>query len=369
MDRVIVFGMGKFFTAFAEKLFQRYEVTAILDNRLDAGEEEQYCYQGKAIKVYPPSQVEKLEHYPILIMIKDFWDVYRQLLELQVEDQRILFGRTMFSNNQQEKPIFAEGSCLISREGKLYFVDGEEEQAINSKEESLLFMPEYFRIKSRRQNPLIETIANMPLVPFSRRWGEERGKPIDRYYIENFLEKHKGLIHGKVMEISENIYTRKYGKENVGESVVLHVDGWGRNAIKGNLETGEGIYEDWIDTLIFTQTLMFIYDTQKTVQNIYKMLKPGGVVLATVAGISQISRYEADNWGDFYSFHEDAVKRTFGEIFGVENIQVRCFGNVKTAISLLYGLCCEDLTEEDFAYQDMDYPVIIGIVARKKQER
>lgn len=366
MDKVIVFGMGKFFAEFAENLFQQYEVVAILDNRLDVGETEEYRYQGKAIMAYHPSQIGKLGNYPVIIMIKNFWDVYRQLLELQVEDKRIWFGRTMFSNDQEEKSIFAEGSRLMSREGKLYFVDGEEEQAINSKAESRLFMQEYLRRRCKKQNPLIEAIANMPLTPFSRRWGAERGKPIDRYYIEGFLGKHKNLICGKVMEISDNAYTRKYGGENVSESMVLHVDGWGKNAIKGNLETGEGIYDNWIDTLIFTQTLMFIYDTGKTVQNIFRMLKPGGTVLATVAGISQISRYEADNWGDFYSFHVDAVKRIFGEIFGVENIQVECFGNVKTAISLLYGLCCEDLTEEDFAYRDADYPVIIGIAAHKR---
>lgn len=369
MDKVIVFGMGRFFVNSAEKLFHQYEVVAILDNRLGVGEKEEYCYQGKVIAVYHPSQIEELKHYPVLIMIKDFWDAYRQLLELQVEDRRILFGRTMFSNNQREKSVFAEGGSLISRKGKLYFVDGEVELTIDSKEESFLFVQEYIRVKSRKQNPFIEMIVNMPLVPFSRRWGAERGKPVDRYYIEKFLEKHKDSIHGKVMEISENVYTRKYGGQNVEESVVLHVEGWGKNAIKGNLETGEGIYDDWIDTLIFTQTLMFIYDTKKTIQNIYRMLKPGGTVLATVAGISQIAPYEAENWGDFYSFHEDVVKRIFGEIFGEENIQVECYGNVKTAISLLYGLCCEDLTEKDFDYRDTAYQVIIGIVAHKRKER
>lgn len=367
MDKVILFGMGKFFTDSVEKLFQQYEAAAILDSRVAAGEEEEYRYQGKAISVYHPSRIGELEHYPVIIMIKDFWDAYRQLLELEVEDWRILFGYTMFSNNQQEKLAFEDGVRLTSREGKLYFVDGEEEQPINSKEEIRLSLQEYLRKRCKKQNPLIEVIANMPLTPFSRRWGAERGKPIDRYYIEEFLDKHRDLVRGKVMEISDNSYTKRYGGENVSESIVLHVDGWGKDAVRGNLETGEGIDEDWIDTLIFTQTLMFIYDTKKTVQNIYRMLKPGGRVLATVAGISQISRYEADNWGDFYSFHEDAVKRIFGEIFGAENIQAECFGNVKTAISLLYGLCCEDLAEEDFAYRDIDYPVIIGIAAHKRE--
>lgn len=366
MDRVILFGMGKFFTDTVEKLFQQYEIVAILDNRLKVEEKEEYYYQGKAITVYHPSQIGKLAHYPVLIMIKNFWDAYRQLLELKVEDQRILFGSMIFPKNQQEELVFAEGVRLISKEGKLYLIDNEAEQIIRTKEESLLFLQEYLRGRYKKQNPLIDVIANMPLVPLSRRWGVERGKPIDRYYIEKFLEKHKNLILGKVMEISDNVYTQKYGGEKVEESIVLHVEGWGRNAVKGNLETGEEINENWVDTLILTQTLMFIYDTKKTVQNIYKMVKPGGSVLVTVAGISQISRYEADNWGDFYSFHEDAVRRIFGEIFGAENIQVECFGNVKTAISLLYGLCCEDLTEEDFTYQDMDYQVIIGIVAHKQ---
>ena len=59
----------------------------------------------------------------------------------------------------------------------------------------------------------------------------------------------------------------------------MHVDGWGKNVIKGNLESGEGIEENKYDCAIITQTLMFIYDFTSAVNNIYKMLKPGGVAL------------------------------------------------------------------------------------------
>jgi len=71
--------------------------------------------------------------------------------------------------------------------------------------------------------------------------GAECGKPVDRYYIEEFLKSHKELICGKVMEIAENTYTWRYGGDNVRESLILHVEGWGKDAIKGNLETGEEI--------------------------------------------------------------------------------------------------------------------------------
>ena len=110
---------------------------------------------------------------------------------------------------------------------------------------------------------------------------------------------------------------------------------------------------------------MFLFNIENAAGNIYKMLKKGGYALVTVSGISQISRYDADNWGSYYSFHEDAVRRLFVPFFGEENVKVTVYGNVKTAISLLYGLCCEDLKESDFNADDKDYPVIIGVVLKK----
>jgi len=40
--------------------------------------------------------------------------------------------------------------------------------------------------------------------PISRVFGFDRGTPIDRVYIENFLEKNKNLIKGVVCEIAED---------------------------------------------------------------------------------------------------------------------------------------------------------------------
>ncbi len=146
---------------------------------------------------------------------------------------------------------------------------------------------------------------------------------------------------------------------------MLHVEGWGKDAIKGNLETGEGIEESRYDTLIITQTLMFTYDLKNVAESIYKALRSGGAALITVAGISQIARHDADRWGSYYSFHKDALHKLFEPLFGCGNVSVKSYGNVKTAIAMLYGLCCEDLAESDFAVYDEDYPVLIGAVLRK----
>ena len=206
----------------------------------------------------------------------------------------------------------------------------------------------------------------MDTKPASRRFGLERGTAIDRYYIEHFLEENKKFIYGNCLEIAENTYTLKFGRNMVNKANILHLNGWGANAIKGNLETGEGIETEKYDCIIITQTLMFILNIPNAVFNIYRMLKRNGSALITVSGISQVSRYDADLWGHYYSFYEDSIQKLFEPLFGSENVKVQVYGNVKIACAMLYGLCQEDLTESDFMMVDRDYPVIISAVLTKK---
>jgi hypothetical protein len=65
----------------------------------------------------------------------------------------------------------------------------------------------------------------------------------------------------------------------------------------GDLATGQGIPVEAFDCMILTQTFPFIYDVQGAITNTYTALKLGGVLLATLPGISQISRYDMDRWG------------------------------------------------------------------------
>ncbi len=61
------------------------------------------------------------------------------------------------------------------------------------------------------------------LSPISREFGEDRGQPIDRYYIENFLARRAEDIRGRVLEIKDDSYTRQYGGSRVTRSDVLDV--------------------------------------------------------------------------------------------------------------------------------------------------
>jgi len=141
------------------------------------------------------------------------------------------------------------------------------------------------------------------IIPFSHVFGFDRGQPIDRYYIEVFLKKHSPDIHGRVLEIGDSGYTHKFGGDRVTRSDVLHaVPGNPQATIVGDLSTGECIPENVFDCMILTQTFLVIYDVQAAVVNAHCALKAGGVLLATFPGISQISRYDMDRWGDYWRF-------------------------------------------------------------------
>ncbi len=45
--------------------------------------------------------------------------------------------------------------------------------------------------------------------PISPHFGLSRGRPIDRYYIENFLADHSEDVHGRVLEIGWDKYTQE----------------------------------------------------------------------------------------------------------------------------------------------------------------
>ena len=130
--------------------------------------------------------------------------------------------------------------------------------------------------------------------PFSRDFGLSLGTPIDRVYIENFLENNRISIKGVVCEIPDDTYSKKFGIE-IKKQEIFHLNSENpRTTIVGDLCKVKELPVEVLDCFILTQTFNFIYDFQSAIHGVYKMLKSGGVALITVAGLSQISRYDMD---------------------------------------------------------------------------
>ena len=203
------------------------------------------------------------------------------------------------------------------------------------------------------------------LTPISRTFGFDRGLPIDRYYIERFLSAHGGDIRGDVLEIGDDTYTRRFGGDRVKKSDVLHVSEENPKAtIVGDLTCAAHIPSDSFDCVILTQTLHLIYDVRGALKTLHRILKPGGVLLATFPGISQMSY---DRWREswYWAFTHLSARRLFEEIFPTANVNVEVCGNVLAAIAFLHGLATEELRQEELDYRDAHYEVSILVRAVK----
>jgi hypothetical protein len=231
-------------------------------------------------------------------------------------------------------------------------------------------------MKAVRTVPVVQlmkrTIAPPPwqnlrsTSPVSQTFGLDRGTPIDRYYIEQFLTKHKNYIAGRVIEIAENTYSKKFSQPG-SQFEILHVNTANRTAtIIGDLTQPDSLPENIADCFICTQTLNFIFDVKAAVSGIHRMLKNKGTALVTVAGISQISRYDMDRWGDYWRFTTKSVQHLFEDIFGAEYISVESYGNVLSSVAFLEGISAEELTPAELDIVDNDYQLLITIRATKQ---
>jgi glycosyltransferase involved in cell wall biosynthesis/SAM-dependent methyltransferase len=203
------------------------------------------------------------------------------------------------------------------------------------------------------------------LTPFSSDFGFDRGGPIDRFYIEKFLDENRDKIQGNVLEIGDNEYTLRFGQTAVKQSEILHVDATNQKATYvGDITHIPQIPSGNFDCIILTQTLHLIYDFKSALNTCYRILKPGGCLLMTVPGITPIDR---GIWKDYWlwSFTDTAMKKVMTETFNGSEVDIKSYGNVFVASGFLYGMGLTEFPKEALQHHDPGYQVIISVKAIK----
>jgi len=202
--------------------------------------------------------------------------------------------------------------------------------------------------------------------PFDKNWGGRRGQIVDRYYIERFLAEHTDDVHGHVLDFFDDTYARQFGGDQLTKIDVLHLTTDNPHAtIVADLSDGRQIPSDTFDCVICTQVLLLVYDFRAAIRTLYRILKPGGVVLLTTPGIQKISRGDMEMSGEYWRFTTLSLRRLFEEVFSHDSIEVKASGNVLAATAFLHGLAVEDLRHHDLEYADPDFPVLLAVRAVK----
>lgn len=224
--------------------------------------------------------------------------------------------------------------------------------------------------KHRLQWPRVGAVSLGDLhrtTPISPVFGLDRGLPVERYYIERFLDAHRADVRGHCLELGDATYIKKFGDCRVTRIDVLHVvPGNPEATIVADLTCADHLGADTFDCIILTQALQMMYDMRAALGHLHRMLKPGGVLLMTSHGISKIGRrLGRDAWGEYWRITTQSAERLLAETFPGARIEVSSYGNVLAAVCALHGLAAEEVGQAALDYRDPDFEVIVTTRAVK----
>lgn len=199
------------------------------------------------------------------------------------------------------------------------------------------------------------------MTPVDAGFGVGRGTPVDRHYIEDFLGRNADDIRGRVVEVGDDRYTAAFGGDRVTDADVLHADGSNpRATLIADLAGDNALPGERFDCFICAQTLNLIYDVRRALRTVHRILRPGGVLLATVPGISPLRPCDCAPWSEYWRFTAQSLGRLLGEAFGGANVEVEAYGNVLASTAFLQGLCTADLRREELDLRDRRYQLLVA---------
>jgi SAM-dependent methyltransferase len=171
------------------------------------------------------------------------------------------------------------------------------------------------------------------------------------------------VIHGAVLEVQDDTYTKGFGEDRVSQSIVVDIDATKPNAtLIADLQLPGVLPPDSYDCIILTQTLHLLRRPGVCVANCFAALRPGGRLLATAPSMSRVSPTYPD--GDFWRFTAAGIAELFSR-HRPSDFTVYAFANLRTCIAFLLGEVVEDLSEAVLDDHDPRFPLTVAVEATK----
>jgi SAM-dependent methyltransferase len=199
--------------------------------------------------------------------------------------------------------------------------------------------------------------------PFSLEYGFDRGTPLDRPYIEAFLERHRLDVHGRVLEVKDSAYTLRFGAGRVRRSDVVDVDPTNPLAtIVADLDHAGALPESCYDCILLTQVLEFLRP-ELALPTLYRSLVPGGVLLVSVPVLTRLESPD----DDYQRWSAPGLRRLLADVLPGAEVEVSAAGDVTAVVGLALGLSVEDAGRRVPAEDDWRFPVVVLARVRRPE--
>lgn len=220
----------------------------------------------------------------------------------------------------------------------------------------------YRRLSRRLGAPIARRRLVLGLEPLSYILGYDRGPDLMRYHLQNqFLPEFAEDIRGHCLEFEENLYASWFKGDRVTKIDVLHVDNTNpRATLVADLTKPNNLPSNTFDCIICTYVLHVIFDVEKAIAELYRILKPGGVLLVAIPQVS-IHDYAHEIW----RFTPEGLELLLGRSFN-QNVTIRAYGNSLIAAAAIRGLVVDEFTQSELNYSDPRFAPVVCARAVKQ---
>jgi SAM-dependent methyltransferase len=198
--------------------------------------------------------------------------------------------------------------------------------------------------------------------PFSSNFGFERGTPVDRYYLHRFLDAHRALIAGHVLEVQADSYTRRYGHD-LARVDTFDIVGDFDPTYRCDLARADRVIPTAAyDCVLLPNTLQHVRDLDAALRQLWRILRPGGAILASCAGLLPLTGDVADYW----RLSPDGWQTTLQAAWPSAGLVIQGHGNCLATLAAQLGLALEELTDAELNVHDARFPVLTTILAQAR---
>lgn len=190
--------------------------------------------------------------------------------------------------------------------------------------------------------------------PRSYLWGFDRGLPIHRFYLEEFLREFSGDIRGACLEFLSDDYTTRFAGGEIERLDILHVDkGNPAATLVADLTRPNDIPSEHFDCIVCTHVLNVVANLGTAVTELHRILRPGGTLLVAVP---HVSMYDAEAH-EIWRFTPGGLAAILEREFGSDQVTVRAYGNSLTAAGEIRGLVSHEFWRSELCFHDPRFAV------------
>jgi len=195
-------------------------------------------------------------------------------------------------------------------------------------------------------NPRRTGLKNANVI-LDQDFGSNRGTPLDRELIEQFLRKMAMEVQApsRTLEFGDTTFTQKLFPQS--ENWILEYEPNMDIKVHRNLTLRGDLMCDIeanippFDLIVSTQLLAFTENPFSAARTLVSLLEKNGTILGTEPQFSPISRFDDHKWGDFFRFTQKGILSLFNRT-GPIKIETFPIGNWATTLAIFQGFCRED---------------------------